>query len=170
MSREEARFCPFSSRHRVEFACWTANQALSSVLQARLGTERDVLVLQDRGLFDALAFFRLLHLEEFISSEMLSDLMGYFAKPRWTSLVDLVILFSVSPEEALERDIATRLSAGPGVITNITTMRRLSKAYGHIVEHYGDRFLRIESLDTMNTEVLEIARRVVQLIGGKKLT
>jgi len=168
MSPDEARLRPFSSRHRVEFACWTANQALSSVLEGSLGARRDGLILHDRGLFDALAFFKLLHLESLISDETLSDFIGYFAKPQWTSLVDIVMLFRIPAEQAMERDVASRLGAGPGIITNIATMRGLSESYRWTVEHYGHRFPRIESVDAASNRVPDITRRVLQFIGEEK--
>ncbi len=164
MSPEGARSCPFGSHYRVEFACWTANQALTAVLEGSLNIKQAILLLQDRGLFDALAFFKLLHLEDIITDETLTDFINYFANPKWTRLVKLVILFEISPEEALDRDIASKLSAGPGIVTNITTMRKLSVAYNYVIEHYGDRFPQIVQLDTTKTDPLETARRAIQFI------
>ena len=164
MTGEAARTCPFGSDHRVEIACWTANQALNSVLAARFSLPREVLVLQDRGLFDALAFFRLLLDEGIIRTDTLAEFSSYFASTRWARLVDLVILFDVSPEVALERDMAARLSAGEGTITNRSTLPKLAEAYDWAAEHYSDVFPRIERVDTTSAERVKVARSVIRMI------
>jgi thymidylate kinase len=161
---EGARICPLSRQHRVEYACWAANQVLNSILESRYGGLTETLVLQDRGLFDALAFLKLLHLEERISGEELTDCLGYLVSTRWTRLVDLVLLFKVSPERAIERDAAAKLGARSSFITNTATMRKLSLAYDFILEQYGDRFVKVERVDTTDIGTLETARRVIQII------
>lgn len=171
MAGEGARSCPFSNQYRIEIACWTANQALNSILEAKLSIRPETLILQDRGLFDALAFFNLLHLEGLISEEMLTHFVNYFANPRWTRFVDLVILFDVSPNTAIERDLAAKLSASPGIITNIATIQNLSAAYDLIYEKYSGNqrssgFSKVERLDTTHDDPLETARVAIQLIKG----
>lgn len=163
---EGARTCPFRNRHRVEFACWTASHAVGLVLEAGLGTDWETIMIQDRGVFDALAFLKLLHLEEFIALEKLGHFMDYFADHRWTHFVDLVLLFRVSPERAVERDYASEIGARPGVITNIATMRRLSVAYDFVLEEYGNSFPRVEQIDTTDATQLRTARKVVEHIRG----
>lgn len=161
---ERAILCPFSNQHRVEFAQWVANRASNSVLEAALCGETDMLFLQDRGLFDALAFYKLLYLEGYITEEALNDFMRCFANSRWTQLVDLVILFDISHEAALERDLASKLTAGPGVITNLETMQRLTTAYDYVMAHFGGGFPRIERLDTTRISPIEAARKVIEIV------
>jgi thymidylate kinase len=161
---EGARTCPFSKQHRVEYACWAVNQVMNSVLEARFGSITETLILQDRGLFDALAFLKLLQLEGWICSEELRDFLNYFVNPRWTGLIDLVFLFDVVPERALERDAAVKLGARPGSVTNAVTMRKLFLAYDFILDQYSDRFMKVVRVNTTGTEPLETARRVIQII------
>jgi len=129
------RFCPFGNQHRVEIACWAANCALNAVLESSLDTDPQTLTLQDRGLFDALAFLRLLWKEDFISRDALSCLEEYFADRRWTERVDLANLFDGKPEVVLERDIARYIARHlhgedlPGVITNESTLQALRDCY-----------------------------------------
>lgn len=171
---EAIRFCPFGSQHRVEIACWAANCALNAVLEASLGADPQTLMLQDRGLFDALAFLHLLLKEGFISRGALSSLEAYFADRRWTGRVDLVILFDVEPEVVLERDtaqhVAEQLHAGeknfeglPGIITRESTLRALRDCYGEIRLAFGDRF-SIRTVRTSQTVTTDLAKLVVELI------
>ncbi len=164
MITKGGRTCPLSKGRRVEFACWAANQILNLTLEAKYNDARETLILQDRGLFDTLGFFKLLHLGGQITRDELTDFLGYFVHARWTRLVDLVILFEISPEMAIERDAAVKLGVRPGSITNVATMRKLSSAYDFILEQYGDRFVRIERVDTTDIELLETARRVIRII------
>ena len=140
-----------------------ANRALSSILEAKLIIPRETLVLQDRGLFDALAFFKLLHVDGFISGEALGEFLDYFANPRWTRIVDLVILFRTSPTAAMERDLAKRISDRSGVITNETTLHNLSRSYDFVRTHYKDRFL-VTSLPTTDKDMETTAREAIRLI------
>jgi thymidylate kinase len=161
---EKARTCPFSAHNRVEFASWTANHALSSVLEASFSIDKKSLALQDRGLFDALAFLKLLELDSKASNDMLADFMSYFANPRWTMLVNLVIIFDIPPEVAIARDFAYQLNSRPGIITNITTMKNLSLAYDYVIKQFGKNFPQIERIDTNMAEPLEISLKVIQTI------
>ena len=71
INSEGARMCPFSHLKRIEIASWTANRALNSVLESSFSSQPLNLFLQDRGLFDSLAFFELLYLDHFITLEEL---------------------------------------------------------------------------------------------------
>jgi thymidylate kinase len=161
---EGARTCPFSNKQRTEFACWTANRAMNSVLEAKLGHEQDSIILQDRGLFDAMAFIKLLALEKFISETKSGRMLEYFSDQRWTQYIDFVFLLEVSPAIAIDRDLAARLKAPAGVITNLPTMKKLAIAYEFVLERYGDRFPRIVRLDTTNTSQFDIVGTIIQSV------
>ena len=161
---EGARTCPFSNKHRIEFACWTANQAMNAVLEARFSSERESIILQDRGVFDALAFIKLLALENWISETTAEMSLTYLADQRWTGLIDLIILLDVTPEIAIQRDMAARLNAPTGIITNLVTMNKLLVAYEFILEQYQDRFLSIERIDSTKASPLEITGKIIQIV------
>lgn len=175
---EAVRRCPFSNQFRVEIACWAANRALNAVLEASLVTDPRTLTLQDRGLFDALAFLYLLWKEDFISRHTLSCLKGYFADRRWTECVDLVILFDdVEPEMVLERDIAQRVAERlhaadrdfrglPGVITNRSTLQTLRDCYKEIRVAFEDRF-NVQQIHTSQIATTDLAKLVVEAIKEK---
>lgn len=61
---EGARTCPFPHQFRVRTAFWTANKVQNDVIQISIKSKRnEILYLQDRGLFDAMAFIKLLEFE-----------------------------------------------------------------------------------------------------------
>jgi thymidylate kinase len=167
---EAALACPFGSIHRVEIACWMANNALNAVLEASVDTDPQTLTLQDRGLFDALAFFHLLEKENLVSKGALSPIEKYFADRRWTEHVDLVVLFDVEPGVALERDIAIHLARElhdqdlPGIITNKSTLQALRACYEEIQLSFGDRFKVRVVYNTPSVTPSDTARRVIEVI------
>lgn len=160
---EGARSCPFSNRHRIEFACWTANQALSAVMEASLDDSK-TLVLQDRGLLDALAFLHLLQMENLVDDLDARRYLEYFGNPFWLQRVDLVFLFLVEPATALRRDLAATLNAPPAVITNVKTMERLRGAYDHVEAEFGKHLPQIVRIDTTHRDPLETMKVVVEAI------
>lgn len=175
IAREAARARPFrAEERRLEAACWTANYALNTVLAASLGTDSQTLTLQDRGLFDSLAFFRLLKKQRPSLRERLSSFEGYFADPTWAKDVDLVILLDVEPEVAIQRDIASHVAEQlhgkdkgfkglPGLITNKSVLQTLRTCYNEIRVDFRDRF-NIKKLDTSQVTMVDMVKQVVEHI------
>jgi thymidylate kinase len=174
---EGARTCPFPHRHRVKTAFWTANQVLNDIIHVSTLSSNDTLILQDRGLFDAMAFIKLLELEPVTFGED-ANLLDNFAAhdginaflssmTNWAKLVDLVILFETPPEVVLGRDLASKMNAGPGLITNSHTLRSLLTAYQSIKDEYGERFPKIVSVANRNGDALETAMTIKDLIDEK---
>lgn len=171
---EAVRFCPFGNHHRVAIACWAANCALNAVLEASLDTDPKTLTLQDRGLFDALAFLRLLWKEDYISRDTLSCLEEYFADRKWAERVDLVILFNAEPEAVLERDIAQLVAEQlhaedkdfrglPGTIMNKSTLHALRDCYKETQAAFEDRF-NIQQMPTSGDLTTELAKLAVEVV------
>lgn len=163
---------PFpTEEHRLDAACWTANYALNAVLSARLGTDQRTLTLQDRGLFDALAFFRLLQEQAPVLRERLSSFEKYFGDSNWAAYVDLVVLLDVEPGIAIQRDIARQVSmqlhcqddAARGLITNRAVLRILRGCYYQVRTDFENRF-SIREIDTSRLSMVEMVTQVVELI------
>ncbi len=164
---EGARMCPFSNRNRVEIAAWTANQALNFVLESKFAGKDPTVFIQDRGLFDSLAFFKLLHYEKRISSNDLDNFLNYFAQKKWTQYVDFVFLLGVKPHTVIERDLAAKLSKLPGVITNLPTLDQLQLAYDFVINNFEGIFPKIIQLHTTDAGISEITRSVIKTIRHK---
>lgn len=172
---EAARACPFpSSEYRLETACWTANKVLNDVIEASILSKRNTVTLQDRGLFDAMAFLELLklekqklHLRPVSDFDFLVDsLLAYLST--WLNKVDLIILFDADPEESLRRDIAFQLSEKevPGVITNIETLGLLQNAYTKVEKKYEDQ-VRVKRLNTTKKDHATTAKEVISVIKSR---
>jgi len=164
---EGARTCPFDRKHRIELSNWTANMALTNVLESKLNLSSNILVLQDRGLFDSIAFLKMLHLENFINQKTFSDFENYFTNRNWTQLVDLVILLQVKPSIAIERDLAARISSNPAFITNLQSLSILQESYNYVIKKHKTKFPSIVMIDTSKMNRLEVATSVINLVSQK---
>lgn len=140
---EAAKRCPFDKKNRIEVACWMANNALNSILEAQLGGKSNTIYLQDRGLFDAIAFFYLLYHEHFINESEFKNLLNYYAIERWFNYVDLAIYFDIQPNLAISRDVARHLlyedyqsSLPEGLITSSHRLMMLRAAYAEFQADY----------------------------------
>lgn len=172
---EYARACPFGASHRIELAAWIAHHALDAVLEANAANGKRSLVLQDRGLFDALAFVQLLYLERVpsFSAADLDSFMTYFANPHWVRCVDHVVLFRIEPEIVLERDVARAIDKRrattimDGTITNLVTLHSLDNAYTIVRDNYWNAHRVTELRVDRSTTQEEKALSVIELIEGK---
>lgn len=161
---EGALLSPIPRKHRIEFACWIANRILNILLERSLTLPSSFLTILDRGLFDALVFFKLLEIQGFISSERLDGFMGYFGDERWAGLIDLVILFKVDPDIALQRDIASQLGPYPALVTNKPALEELMIAYEYVYKNFGSMFPKITIIETSDKHVKAVAGCLVSEI------
>ena len=170
VSSESTRACPFSDRRRFEFACWTANRVLNDVINWSVTLARESLVVQDRGIFDAKAFLRLNENE--YTKNSTHDCITHKAVHAyldsldfWLAKVDLLFLFKANRQVVLSRDMAYRLGAGPGLITNRETLDSLMHCYDLCLNSLPNRVNNLKILDTSEQSPEETARIVCETIG-----
>lgn len=142
---EAAKKCPFDRRNRVEVACWMANNALNSIIEAKLGSKSNAIYLQDRGLFDSIAFFYLLNEEGYINGIEFKSYLDFFAVSRWFNYIDLIFYFDIQPSLTLSRDIARQilndeyeLNYPEGLITTPKKLEILHSSYKKIQVDYSN--------------------------------
>ncbi len=92
------------------------------------------------------------------------NFLDYFANDKWTRLVDMVIILGVASKTAIKRDLAAKLSKMPGLITNLPTLDKLTLSYDFIISEYGNKFPRIEYIDTQKNESYKTAKRSIKII------
>ena len=105
----------------VAFNAWSATYALTHILEGRFGSDQYDLVIMDRGLFDALAWFELLKQKEDITSEDCSAIQNFLLVGHWRGLVDMIFLFQTDPTTSpwagkrQQAHTRTRTSHEPGL-------------------------------------------------------
>ena len=132
----------------VAFNAWSATYALTHILEGRFGSDQYHLVIMDRGLFDALAWFELLKQKEDITSEDCSAIQNFLLVGHWRGLVDMIFLFQTDPNTSLGRENDNKLIQEPGRAMNPDFLRDLNVAYDTTKVQYADQFMRFHSINT----------------------
>ena len=132
----------------VAFNVWSATYALTHILEGRYGSDKYDLVIMDRGLFDALAWFELLTQREDITKEVCSAIQSFLLVDHWRELVDIVFLFQTDPDTSLERENQHKLIDEPGITMNPDFLRDLNEAYSATRLSYENNFNNLQVIDT----------------------
>ena len=139
----------------VAFNAWSATYALTHILEGRFGTDEYHLVIMDRGIFDALAWFELLKQKDDITSEDCSAIQHFLLVSHWRELVDMVFLFQTDPDTSLERENRNKLIEEPGRAMNTDFLGDLNAAYDATREQHADKFNRFHPISTREGESTE---------------
>ena len=141
----------------VAFNAWSATYALTHILEGRYGTDEYHIVILDRGLFDALAWFELLKENDDITSEDCSAIQQFLLVGHWRELVDVVFLFQTDPATSLERENQNKLIEEPGRAMNPDFLSNLNSAYDATRGQYVDKFKRFFTINTHKGESTELS-------------
>ena len=139
----------------VAYNAWSATYALTQILESRIGADNHQLVLMDRGLFDAMAWFETLADDESesptpvkLTATQCITIQSFLLIPQWRELTDMVFLFWTDPETALQRENEDKLIDRPGTAMNPQLLTRLNNAYTKIREEHSAKFNRLELVST----------------------
>ena len=155
----------------VAFNAWSATYALTHILEGRYGTDEYHIVILDRGLFDALAWFELLKQEGGVTPEDCSAIHQFLLVGHWRKLVDVVFLFQTDPDTSLERENRNKLIEEPGSAMNPDFLRALNAAYDTTKQQYEDKFKPFFTIDTSqgkSTEqstAFDVAQAIVEQLA-----
>lgn len=156
------------------FNTWSACYALTHVLEGRYDThDRYQIALLDRGLFDALAWFELLHADEKIDVAERDAIQGFLSLKRWRSSIGIVFLFQTDADTAMERENAHTLIDDPGLAMNRGFLERLNKAYDAVSAKFKDDY-RLDSIDTSDSKnttpestAKEVVTKILDVLDGR---
>ena len=161
----------------VAFNAWSATYALTHILEGRYGTDEYHIVILDRGLFDALAWFELLKQNGDVTSEDCSAIHQFLLIGHWRELVDVVFLFQTDPDTSLERENRNKLIEEPGRAMNPDFLQALNVAYDTTKQQYEGKFKPFFTIDTSKGKSTEqstafdvaksIVGRLAQIQAGR---
>ncbi len=141
----------------VAFNAWSATYALTHILEGRYGTDEYHIVILDRGLFDALAWFELLKENGDVTSEDCTAIQQFLLVGHWRELVDAVFLFHTDPATSLERENRNKLIDEPGRAMNPDFLQSLNGAYNTTRRQYSDKFSQFFIIDTSQGQSTELS-------------
>ena len=139
------------------FNTWSATYALTHILEGRHGSDQYQLVIMDRGLFDALAWFELLKSKDQVSKDQISEedcqtIQNFLMIAHWRELVDIVFLFETDPDTSLERENRDKLIEEPGQAMNPDFLRSLNGAYQTTRDKYSTQFREFHVVNTRSNQ------------------
>ena len=151
----------------VAFNTWSASYALTHILESLHDPYKYHLVILDRGLFDALAWFQLLVDRGDITQDTCGQVHDFLRIDHWRSLIDAVFLFTADPDTSLERENQHTLIDEPGRTMNPEFLQELNAAYSSVRKRYADEFQHFENIDTSGSQATtpeSTAAKVADLI------
>ena len=132
----------------VSFNTWSATYALTHILEGRFGADNYQLVIMDRGLFDALAWFELLKAKSSITDAECSTIQNFLLVGHWRELIDIVFLFKTDPKTSLERENRDKLIEEPGLTMNPSFLQELNEAYQVTRNKHSSHFKQFHVVNT----------------------
>lgn len=135
---ERAEVCPIPMKGHLFFNTWCAASMLAQFL-ANVETETDIVIV-DRGLFDALVWMSMQEDRGELTSDEARIVESFLLLDRWRSLFDLVVVMSVSVDEAISREKAQRISQKGGSIMNPEVLSAITKSIDDAIKKYGAAF------------------------------
>jgi predicted NUDIX family phosphoesterase len=143
---ERASVCPIPMKGHLFFNTWCACTMLAELIE-NVDTETDVIIV-DRGLFDSLVWLTLQRQRGELTEHEAKVIEAFLLLDRWRSLIDLVVVMNVSPQEAIQRENSQRISSKPGSIMNPDVLGTLSASVKQTIAQYGSYFPAVIEQDT----------------------
>ena len=161
---ERADQCPIPMKGHLFFNTWCAACMLAELLE-NVDTKTDLIIV-DRGLFDALIWFRTQAKRGELSKKELNHIENFLLMDRWKNLFDVVAVLRASASTALKRENDQRITMRSGSIMNNSMLEALSDAVDDAADHYGKRFKSIIVQDTDNGDVRSVNVNLLDQILG----
>ena len=174
---ERAGVCPIRSKQNPIFNIWTStssinelNTLIDSNRMVRGGDGEVDVIICDRGVFDALCWFKWLCKNDNMTAQEYNTMVDFVLLDRWRKNIDLVYTFVASPEESINREYANLLvtKAEVGSIMNPEVLEEYLSALKEIETEFGVKFRNIKNIDTtkktQNQVGYEVTKGVLEVL------
>lgn len=164
---ERASVCPIPDKESPTFNVWTCtstiNEINTEIGKANLaeGMGPDIIIC-DRGIFDALCWFRWLKSRNKMDESEYNTLSRFALLNRWQRNIDLVYVFMATPEESIKREYANLLTDKRGSIMREDILEEYRKSIEDTYSEYKDAFRATSKIDTSNIEQNNVGYQVTE--------
>ena len=162
---ERASISPISDKHNPVFNVWTCSSAINDINErmesSQHGEEIDI-ILSDRGIFDALCWFKWLSNQHNMSKKEYTVLTDFATLYRWQKNIDLVYVFMVSPDESIKREYANLLTNKRGSIMREEVLEQYLTSVKETMHEYEQAFRAVYQIDTTNKQQNDVGYEVTQ--------
>lgn len=164
---ERASICPISDKESPVFNVWTCSATINEINEkmdeANTASECNLdIILCDRGIFDALCWFRWLKSRDKMSEEEYDVLTQFAMLNRWQKNIDLVYIFLTTPEESIRREYANLLTNKRGSIMKEDILEQYKKSVEETLHEYESAFRATCVQDTTDREQNDVSYEVTE--------
>lgn len=160
---ERASVCPIRNKFDPLFNIWSSCAALAQLSEMISNHSRNYdLVLLDRGIFDALCWFEWARDEGYLRQDDFDRFVGFFTAIKWRSLLDIVFLFSASPETSMDREYRNLLTRKEGSVMRPRVLNGYREAGVRAVKKYGSLFRSVLEVDTSEKDQNDVSYEVTE--------
>jgi len=166
---ERASVCPVKNKYDPYFNIWTVTSALAELVEILSNHSKDYdVVIMDRGIFDGLCWFVFLKDNNHLDKNNFESLESLLLMDRLKAVIDLVYIFTVTPEVSLEREYANLLTEKTGSIMQPDILNSFKESILKAAEVYKDDYQRIEIYDTSNKHQnyvnYEVTKNILEIL------
>lgn len=155
---ERAAVCPIPMKGHLFFNTWCAASMLAELL-SNVETDTDIVIV-DRGLFDALVWLTLQERRGELTDDEARTIERFILLERWSSLVDLAVVMSVTADDALDRENRQRITRKGGSIMNLEVLAAIADAVDESERRYQQNFRAILRHNTSGEDVRKSSVRL----------
>lgn len=162
---ERASVCPVKDKFDPLFNVWTATSTLTKLSEIMANNAKDFdVIIMDRGIFDAICWFNWLLENECLDDSNHKSLINFLTMDKWRKAIDLVYVFTASPEVSLDREYANLLTRKHGTIMHPQVLKTYKETVENTVKEYGKIFREVTLYDTSETGLNEVNYSVTRQI------
>lgn len=161
---EQATRCPVWSKRDPDFNIWTACKTLAQTIEASYNDAHVILI--DRGAFDALCWMDWYAKLGCIGPDEQRAIDGLLTLRTLKEKIDLVVVMTVAPEEALRRELAAGPNGSPGSIVNPETLRMINDSIAAVTAARSDDF-RLFPMDTTRRDPRQTLDRIARAVQAR---
>lgn len=166
---ERASVCPILDKQSPIFNSWTCSSTINEINEkidaanASPNPENNIdVIICDRGIFDALCWFKWLKNRNKMSGYEYSVLTKFALLNRWQKNIDLVYIFVTTPEESIKREYANLLTDKRGSIMKEDILAQYKEAIHQILNEYEGTFRAVDIIDTTEQEPNDVGYQVTE--------
>lgn len=150
----------------IAYNAWTATYAIQQILEGATRSSRSRyynVVLLDRGLFDATAWFHFLEKRGNLDEQQRKTWAKFLRSPKWAAYLKQVFFFQCNTRTALSRELEEKLTTQKGLVLAEDFLSDLNEAYNVACECYGEEF-EVNHIETDTPSRKAIAYMVAKTI------
>jgi len=160
---ERASVCPVKDKYDPSFNIWTACTAIAELSEILSNNAKDFdVIILDRGVFDALCWFNWLKNRNSLDEADFNGLETFLLINKWRKSIDLIYVFTVTPEESLVREYANLLTNKAGSIMRKDVLKSYRDSVLNTVKDYSEKYQKIEQCDTTNISIENVNYKVTK--------